>query len=94
MKKSKTTNPPGTDVFYRHREEYQKYLHLTESVQRELLADVEELGSQEGWGDEISEGVKDWLNDTDAIWRLLRVSFKVQYNDMPENWTDLIATPV
>jgi hypothetical protein len=79
MAKSKTTSPPGTDVFHRHREEYQKYLHLTESVQRELLADVEELGSQEGWGDEISEGVKDWLNDTDAIWRLLRVRWRTIY---------------
>jgi hypothetical protein len=65
---------PGTDVFHRHREEYQRYLHLTEAVQSELLGDVEELRAQEGWDEETSSGVQDWIEDKDSIWRLLRVS--------------------
>lgn len=78
MVKSKTTSPPGTDVFYRHQEEYQKYLHLTESVQRDFLGDVEELRAQEDWQDDMAEGVMNWVSDTDAIWRLLRVRWCIQ----------------
>jgi hypothetical protein len=74
MGKSKSTNPPGTETFKRHQEEFQRYLHLTESVQRDLSADVEELRAQEGWNEDVYEGVKDWTSDLDSIWRLLRVS--------------------
>jgi hypothetical protein len=75
MGKTKSTNPPGTEVFKRHQEEFQRYLHLTESVQRDLIADVEELRAQEGWDEDVYEGVKDWTGDLDSIWRLLRVSY-------------------
>lgn len=75
MGKTKSTSPPGTEVFKRHQEEYQRYIHLTESVQRELLEDVEELRAQEGWDEEVHTGVTDWVQDKDSIWRLLRVSF-------------------
>jgi len=74
MGKTKSTNPPGTEVFKRHQEEFQRYIHLTESVQRDLLADVEELRAQEGWDEDVYEGVKNWAGDVDSIWRLLRVS--------------------
>lgn len=78
MVQSKTVSPPGTDVFYRHRDEYQKYLHLIESVQRDFRGDVEELRAQEDWQDDMTEGVMNWVSDTDAVWRLLRVRWRVQ----------------
>jgi len=73
MVKVKNPNPPGTEVFKRHQDEYQRYIHLTDSVQRELLGDVEELRAQEGWDDDVYQGVRSWVDDTDSIWRLLRV---------------------
>ena len=81
MVKSKTVGPQGTDVFYRHREEYQKYFHLIESVQRDFRGDVEELRAQEDWQDDMTEGVMDWVSDTNAIWRLLRVRWWVHCKD-------------
>jgi hypothetical protein len=74
MGKTKSRSAPGTEVFKRHQEEYARYIHLTESIQRDLLADVEELRAQEGWDEQVYEGVKEWVEDTDSIWRLLRVS--------------------
>jgi len=79
MGKTKSTNPPGTEVFKRHQDEFQRYIHLTESVQKDLQADVEELRAQEGWDEDVYEGVKDWAQDLDSIWRLLRVS-PLQYS--------------
>jgi hypothetical protein len=73
MGKIKSANPPGTEVFKRHQEEFQRYIHLTESIQRDLSADVEELRAQEGWDEDVYEGVKEWAGDADSIWRLLRV---------------------
>ena len=73
MGKTKSTNPPGTEVFNRHQEDFQRYIHLTESVQKDLQADVEELRAQEGWDEDVYQGVKDWARDSDSIWRLLRV---------------------
>lgn len=74
MGKTRITNPPGTEVFKRHQEEFQRYIHLTESVKKDLLADVEELRAQEGWDEDVYQGVKDWAQDSNSIWRLLRVS--------------------
>jgi hypothetical protein len=74
MGKIKNTSPPGTEVYNRHREEYARYIHLTESIQRDLLVDIDELRAQEGWDDDVYEGVKEWADDTNSIWRLLRVS--------------------
>jgi hypothetical protein len=45
-----------------------------------LIQDVEELRAQEGWGEDVYEGVKDWASDLDSIWRLLRVS-SLQYSN-------------
>jgi hypothetical protein len=74
MGKVKNTSPPGTEVYKRHQEEYARYIHLTESIQRDLLVDIDELRAQEGWDDDVYEGVKEWADDTNSIWRLLRVS--------------------
>lgn len=89
MGKTKSTSPPGTEVFKRHQEEFQRYYHLTASVQRELLADVEELRVQEGWDEEVYEGVRAWVDDRNSIWRLLRVclakycdGYKLIYSDI------------
>jgi hypothetical protein len=75
VKSRKDIKAPGTDAHYRHQEEFLRYLHLTESVQRDLQLDVDELRSQENWNDDLSQGVQEWVNDTNAIGRLLRVSY-------------------
>jgi hypothetical protein len=71
--KSGASSAPGTDVFHRHREEYQRYLHLTEAVQNDLSGDVDALKAQEGWDQDTAAGVQEWIEDKDAMWRLLRV---------------------
>jgi hypothetical protein len=59
-------------------QEYRDYLALTEEVQADLKDDVDELRSQEGWDHDTSRGVDEWVNDTDSIWRVLRVSRELQ----------------
>lgn len=57
-----------------HQQEYLEYLPLTERVQADLKEDVDTLRAQEGWDVGTSRGVDDWVDDTGAMWRALRVS--------------------
>lgn len=57
-----------------HQQEYQDYLPLTQRLQEDLEEDIGILRSQEGWDEETSRGVDEWVSDLGGIWRALRVS--------------------
>jgi hypothetical protein len=65
---------PGSATFHRHRQEFQDYLPVIQRVQDDLKADIAELQDQEGWNECIAEGIREWSEDTNTIWRVLRVS--------------------
>lgn len=93
LSKATTSTIPGTNTFHRHRQEFQERLPVVQRVQKDLRADIAELQDQEGWDDETAEGIKEWSDDTDTVWRILRVCclFKIHYNTQQLIY---LATPV
>lgn len=72
--KGKESGFPGSSTFHRHRQEFQDYLPVIQGVQNDLKADIAELQDQEGWDEDVAEGIKEWSDDINTIWRVLRVS--------------------
>ena len=72
--KSKESAYPGSATFQRHRQEFQDYLPVVQGVQDDLKADIAELQDQEGWELDTAEGIREWSDDTNTIWRILRVN--------------------
>ncbi|ORY27316.1 hypothetical protein BCR39DRAFT_538312 [Naematelia encephala] len=60
------------DRFERRRLEFQEYLPHTERIQADLRDNVDELRAQEGWDQETSRGILEWIEDKGNIWRALR----------------------
>ncbi|KAL7422758.1 hypothetical protein Q5752_002051 [Cryptotrichosporon argae] len=58
--------------FRRLQDEYDEHVALMERAERELRDDADELQAQEGWDREARDGVREWLEDRDNVWRALR----------------------
>ena len=69
---------PAERRFRKHRQEYQDYLPLTERVQAGLREDVDLLQSQEGWDIPTQQGIAEWVNDRDNIFRFLTVGVNMK----------------
>ncbi|WRT63411.1 uncharacterized protein IL334_000316 [Kwoniella shivajii] len=69
---SDTSQSPAYQRFHNSRMEYEAYLPLTERVQDDLKNDAEELRAQEGWDQDTWNGVEEWIDDKDTIFRNLR----------------------
>lgn len=80
-KKNKGSTFPGSATHHRHQQEFQDYLPVIQRAQDDLKADIAELQDQEGWNEDIAEGIREWSDDINTIWRVLRVSLSISWSD-------------
>ena len=59
--------------FKANQQAYQEYLPLAEILQQDLRQDAEQLQSQEGWDLATQQGVANWVEDRDSVFRFIKV---------------------